>query len=468
MLSIIKTYVLIVAFLLIAPIISKACSCIGSGAPCQAYWNTEAVFTGQVTEIADVPAKSATVDMSRLRDSFPKRTIRFAVSEAFRGISGDSVEVMTGRGGGDCGYNFEKGQNYLVYAYKNLETGELGTGICSRTALLSRATEDLEYFRGLKDAKPGATVYGVVMKRFVRKTDEPYRENVPVANVALTIEGNNNSYETKTDEKGEFRLTGLAAGDYEIRLKTPADLWGYEEQRKIKVFDKGCAGSYFQLVTKTVLSGKVTDENGKPASKIMVNLVAAGQIDDSHQKDHYFVESGEDGNFTFRSIPSGNYYLGVRLNRLSDTLFPYPRAFYPGTVNLEKVVPITISDGQILENINFKLPEKLLTRKIEGAVLMPDGTPVPNASVCIEEVEYADSSICQSGIETDKEGRFTFTAMSGLRYLLRSYISTGDGQQSHAEPFEVPAKGDIKNVKLIITEPNGSCEKCRRWTRNKK
>lgn len=28
--------------------------------------------------------------------------------------------------------------------------------------------------------------------------------------------------------------------------------------------------------------------------------------------------------------------------------------------------------------------------------------------------------------------------------------------------------GDVTNLKFIITEPNGNCEKCLRWTRNKK
>ncbi len=107
---------------------------------------------------------------------------------------------------------FERGQSYLVYAYRNKETGKLGTGICTRTQLLSKATEDLEYFRGLKDAKSGGMVYGMVTKYLVRKSNDEYKPNPPLANILLTFSGNGNIYEALTDEKGEYRLSNYRGG----------------------------------------------------------------------------------------------------------------------------------------------------------------------------------------------------------------------------------------------------------------
>jgi hypothetical protein len=52
------------------------------------------------------------------------------------------VVVFTGSGGGDCGFPFRRGESYLVYASANTD-GWLGTGICGRTAELSRAAADL-------------------------------------------------------------------------------------------------------------------------------------------------------------------------------------------------------------------------------------------------------------------------------------------------------------------------------------
>jgi hypothetical protein len=75
--------------------------------------------------------------------------------------------------------------------------------------------------------------------------------------------------------------------------------------------------------------------------------------------------------------------------------------------------------------------------------------------------------MCRGGIDTDAKGQFTFTLPNNLRYLIRAHVSQMTGQR-HAEPIEVSANGDVSNVKLVITEANGSCEKCRVWKRNKK
>ena len=438
-----------------------------SGPPCQSFWITDAVFSGQVTEIKDTPAKPASSSDSKFSSMFRKKTVRFAVNESFRGIEERSVELETGMGGGDCGFAFESGQSYLIYAYRIRETGKLATGICTRTQLLSKASEDLEYFRGLKDAKSGGMVYGKVTKYLVRKSDDDYKPNPPLQNIRLTFLGKENTYEALTDEKGEYRLSSLQAGEYKMRLDVPEGMWGFEKEETVKVPDKGCVVTYNALSTKTFIGGKIQTDEAVPAAKISVNLIPVDQINERHHKDKQYASTDEQGRFLFKSIPAGTYYLGVRLDGMSETDFPYPRTFYPGTTDLQNAVPITVTEGQVIENFDFTLAKKLTTRKIRGVVLMPDGKPVANAYVCVEEVEYSESSMCRGGIDTDAKGQFTFTLPNNLRYLIRAHISPTTGQR-HAEPIEVSANGDVSGVKLVISEANGSCEKCRVWKRSKK
>ena len=47
---------------------------------------------------------------------FPYKQITFAVNQTFKGTSTATVRLATGFGGGDCGYAFETGQTYVVYA----------------------------------------------------------------------------------------------------------------------------------------------------------------------------------------------------------------------------------------------------------------------------------------------------------------------------------------------------------------
>ena len=445
---------------LLFPATSEACSCASSGPACQSYWNTPVVFNGRVIEI-----KQFTSDEESTR-GWRQKLVRFTVNQAFRGISETTAEVVTGSGGGDCGYDFKLNESYLVYA-DNFKD-KLYTGICTRTQHILKAAEDLEYINNLSKTKAGATIYGTVNKYRQLKSDEEWQPNPPLPDIRLTIEGNGTSFETTTNSSGKFSLSNLASGDYILKLLVPKGFYPFDYEQTVKIHEKGCAEVHFSLAVDTSLSGRILNETGAPASKIMLNLIPVEQINERYQKDNYFVQADDDGRFTFRTIPSGKYYLGVRLNRLGGPEAVYPRTFYPGTQKLNEAAAIIIGEGQVLENYNFQLPAKLTERKIEGIVVFPDGKPVQNASICFEEVEYSERSMCRGDdgkIETD--GRFSFTRLNGLRYLVRAYANDADGKQRHAEPVEIPAYGNVSNLKLVISEPNGNCEKCREWKRKK-
>ena len=69
------------------------------------------------------------------------------VSRSYRGAPEKRVRIRTGLGGGDCGFHFEVGEHYLVYASAG-DSGQLSTGICSGTALLEESQANLSYLRG--------------------------------------------------------------------------------------------------------------------------------------------------------------------------------------------------------------------------------------------------------------------------------------------------------------------------------
>ena len=92
----------------------------------------EAVFAGLVTNIDKPAVMTNTLDQNK---------ITFNASRAWKGIDRNPVYVYSSGSSASCGYEFEEGKEYLVYAHD--EEGKLGTGLCTRTALLADATEDL-------------------------------------------------------------------------------------------------------------------------------------------------------------------------------------------------------------------------------------------------------------------------------------------------------------------------------------
>jgi hypothetical protein len=75
------------------------------------------------------------------------------VGDVLTGVdaSEKEIEILTGYGGGDCGYQFQVGIEYVIYAYKN-SAGRLETGICTRTRPLAEAAEDVKYIREMSTA----------------------------------------------------------------------------------------------------------------------------------------------------------------------------------------------------------------------------------------------------------------------------------------------------------------------------
>jgi hypothetical protein len=89
-----------------------ACSCAGEAPPCQAFWRSEAVFAGTV-----VSSGKISVDLAGSK--YDQRLVHLTVDQPIRGMQTAEVDVVTGWGGGDCGFGFKIGERYLVYAYRD-------------------------------------------------------------------------------------------------------------------------------------------------------------------------------------------------------------------------------------------------------------------------------------------------------------------------------------------------------------
>lgn len=111
-----------------------ACSCVPPRPPAEDLEISDAVFRGTVIAI----------DQNALRYN---NAVVFDVDRSWKGISNyqNVVTVITGRGGGDCGYHFEWSKEYVVYASAS-DDGSLDTGICSGTKPVEYASEDLAVF----------------------------------------------------------------------------------------------------------------------------------------------------------------------------------------------------------------------------------------------------------------------------------------------------------------------------------
>src|SRR5258706_1138025 len=120
---------------LLSPTTLDACSCVGPSPhpSCNSAGDAAAVFTGTVLSIAlpprpsppmeplgqrgSVDRRSGSIDYALHPPPWPLRVVRMQLTEALSGVEPwqKEIEVGTGLGGGDCGYPFQMGQDYVVY-----------------------------------------------------------------------------------------------------------------------------------------------------------------------------------------------------------------------------------------------------------------------------------------------------------------------------------------------------------------
>lgn len=125
-----------------APCEERRCSCFEVEELEHALQASEAVFIGTVigsAEALDTVSLSQGVDEEPIVT--PRRVVRIRPLGMWKGTAAAVLEVRTGLSTADCGFPFETGETYLVFATD--DEGTLATGSCSRTALVEEAVDDL-------------------------------------------------------------------------------------------------------------------------------------------------------------------------------------------------------------------------------------------------------------------------------------------------------------------------------------
>ncbi len=176
---------MLLSSILTSPAPAWGCSCVEPRPPEEAFARTDAVFVGQVmgdgNSLWDQIQKEIAQAYNQAVPPLPhirmiglyERDISFDVQDSWQGVNTTQITVRTGSGGGDCGYNFQQGKQYLVYADHSPD-GDLYASICTRTASLANAGEDLDYLRTVPK---------------LELTDSPLRFNLPIFALVIGLLG---------------------------------------------------------------------------------------------------------------------------------------------------------------------------------------------------------------------------------------------------------------------------------------
>jgi hypothetical protein len=123
------------ALMLFTNVETRACSCLPFGDEsvakqvARAKNDARVVFSGRVLEVIRNPEKH-------------QITVKIKAEKSWKGTVPRRVTITTASDSALCGYNFEVGKSYLIYA-QGADAKNLQTNLCTRTAGIADAKADL-------------------------------------------------------------------------------------------------------------------------------------------------------------------------------------------------------------------------------------------------------------------------------------------------------------------------------------
>jgi hypothetical protein len=389
--------------------------------PCQVYEFSTVIVQGTVTELAEVDLGAEIVGGL----SYPRveTLVTIDVEKAWKGATpGTPIQIYTDGRRSSVGYEFVRGQKYLVFAYER--RGRLSTSICSHTNVIDRAGEDLAFLETLSSPASGGRVYGRVTL-YQRTVDMAGRSSPrAVSGRRVSLKGESGVREAVTLEDGRYVFEGLSPGTYELDADLPKG-WsrsGLPRSLTLKSM-RSCEQADISTAIDGRLSGHVVGTDGQPLARVQVE---AALLDGLRRQaaptgSPASVMTDAQGRFELERLPHGRYVVGVHLTRAANDHAPYRFTAYPGTTQTDGASAIPLDTAQQLDLGVLTVARVQSKRVVQGSVSWTDGRPVMSTRIVVTEIrpDWDGPEVRlprQSRIEP--HGRFTLELYEGVSYRI--------------------------------------------------
>ncbi len=269
-----------------------------------------------------------------------------------------------------------------------------------------------------------------------------------------------------TDEEGRFRLTGVAAGRYNVMPVTPVFVVPSEGDmgmpgKSVTIAEGEVVENIdFTLTRGGVITGRITDADGRPVIGEHVQLAYAG--DNGMRRVGFFnpfmYETDDRGVYRIYGVAAGRYTVSLGFDKNSRFIDPrsrpYPRTFYPGVKEESAATVIEVTEGSEATNVDIALGRPSEAFRATGRIVDAEsGKPVPNISYDYSPM-FSDAGpagiMGGGGARSDAQGNFQLEGLTPGRYAAFT-TPFGNENDYYSEPavFEVTS-GDVNGLEIKV------------------
>ena len=311
------------------------------------------------------------------------------------------------------------------------------------------------------DKSSGATITGKVTMK---------GQGAPGIAVVLIkdVEGSQRitRYRAFTDATGAYRITNVPPGNYRAATATPefvavAELPNPFDKSKTLLIhtDETVESIDFELMRGGVITGRVTDADGRPIIEETVSISSTEPNRSSGYsiRSHRRTQTDDRGVYRLYGIAPGTYKIAAGTNDVSPAWerSPFRQTFHPDVTDASQATTIEVSEGSETTNVDITIKEVGRTYSIRGRIVDGDtGRPIANVPYGISVYLTPNHrSGMSDGSVSNSDGEFQWHNLKPGKYSVDVNAPSDADWRAEETPFEVTDRDltglVIKTVKVI-------------------
>ncbi|HXM34576.1 MAG TPA: hypothetical protein VN920_05280 [Pyrinomonadaceae bacterium] len=275
------------------------------------------------------------------------------------------------------------------------------------------------------------------------------------------------TYKGTTDQDGKYRISDVPAGSYEVAPVAPlfvvSDATNQRGQTVVLAEGESVDGIDFALVRGGVITGKVTDADGRPVIEQSVSLLPADQRP-NQQGPVYPINSmqtDDRGIYRMFGLAAGRYKVAVGLAQ--DGFFmsvangrpSYKQTFHPDTTDATKASIIEVTEGSEATNVDIALGRANQSFAASGRVINGENRqPIAGVRFGLQFVVGAQNgSFMGTSATSNSQGEFRLENLAPGKYAVFMLPQQDSGIRADAVTFDIIDQ-DISD--LVIKTSTGA------------
>lgn len=259
-----------------------------------------------------------------------------------------------------------------------------------------------------------------------------------------------------TDADGNYRITDVPAGNYQIMPVAPAfvgtDFNSPARQGKSLILSEGenVDSIDFSMIRGGVITGRVSTADGRPVIEERITLTLANQpegpgVSPGVSQMATNVQTDDRGIYRIFGLAAGRYKVSV--GQAPDS-FPggigpgrpvYERVYHPDVTDPNEARVVELGEGSEVANVDITVGESKKGFAVAGVLIDSEtNQQLPNVRIGLRRiVANRDVGFFGTSAQTDRLGTFRFENLSPGRYAVVSVPQPNSDLQVNAVEFEV-------------------------------